>query len=90
MQLLKRLVQRGILQADIVPRIVEMHNASPNKPLHEVIIEQGFAKEDDVLPILAEEFGMDLVDLTKVTVQQDTLKEMPLKLVHRRSARAVP
>jgi len=85
MQLLKRLIQRGILQADIVPRIVEMHNASPNKPLHEVIIEQGFAKEDDVLPILAEEFGMDLVDLTKVTVEQDTLKEMPLKLVHRRS-----
>ncbi len=84
-QLLKRLVQRGILQADVVPRVVEMHNASPNKPLHELIIEQGFAKEDDVLPVLADEFGMDLVDLTTVTIDPDTFKEMPLKLVHRRS-----
>jgi type II secretion system protein E len=85
MQLLKRLVQRGILQNDVVARIVEMHNASPNKPLHEVIIENGFAKEDAVLAVLAEEFGMELVDLTQVTVEPETLKEMPLKLVHRRS-----
>ena len=85
MQLLKRLVQRGILQADSVPRIVELHNATPNKPLHELLIEQGFGKEDDVLSVLAEEFGMELVDLTQVTVDPETLKEMPLKLVHRRS-----
>jgi general secretion pathway protein E/type IV pilus assembly protein PilB len=84
-QLLKRLVQRGCLQADVVPRIVEMHNATPGKALHELLIEQGFGKEDDVLAVLAEEFGMELVDLTQVKVEPDTLKEMPLKLVHRRT-----
>jgi type II secretion system protein E len=85
MQMLKRLVQRGILHPDIVPRVVELHSTMPNKALHEVLIEQGFAKEDAVLAVLAEEFGMDLVDLTQVTVDPETLKEMPLKLVHRRS-----
>ena len=34
--------------------VVEMHNATPNKPLHEVIIEQGFAKEEDVLAVVEE------------------------------------
>ena len=85
MQLLKRLVQRGILQADVVPKIIELHNATPSKPLHELIVDQGFAKEEDVLPTLAEDFGMDLVDLTQITVEPETFKEMPLKLVHRRN-----
>src|SRR5207247_10230017 len=41
--------------------------------------------EEDVLPVLAEELGMDLVDLTDYHVDADTLKAMPLKLVHRRT-----
>ena len=58
---------------------------APNKPLHSVIIEQDFAKEEDVLPVLAEQFGMELVDLTKATVDPETLRIMPTKLVHRRN-----
>ena len=68
-----------------VGRLQDAIAAAPNKPLHELIIERNFAKEEDVLPVLAEEFGMELVDLTKVTVEPETLQAMPLKLVHRRS-----
>jgi len=85
MQLLKRLVQRGILQADLVPKVVELHNSTPNKALHDLIIDQGFAREEDVLSALAEDFGMDLVDLTQIKVEPEALREMPLKLVHRRN-----
>jgi type II secretion system protein E len=85
MQLLKRLVQRGILQADLVPKVVELHNSTPNKALHDLIIDQGFAKEEDVLSALAEDFGMELVDLTQIKVEPEALREMPLKLVHRRN-----
>ena len=43
-----------------------------------------FAKEEEVLAALAEEFGMELVDLTDVKVEPETLHaSMPLKLVHR-------
>jgi general secretion pathway protein E/type IV pilus assembly protein PilB len=85
MQLVQRLIRRGVIPAADLARISEAHFAAPAKPLHELLIERGFAKEDDVLIALAEEFGMELVDLTQVTVEPETLQAMPLKLVHRRS-----
>src|SRR5215831_11439579 len=85
MQLAQLLVKKGVLSAQDLPRLAEEHAAAPNKPLHQLLIEKGFAKEEDVLPVLAEELGMDLVDLADVTVDADTLKAMPLKLVHRRT-----
>jgi general secretion pathway protein E/type IV pilus assembly protein PilB len=83
MQLLQRLVRKGVLTQEVLPRVTEAHGATPNRPLHEVLIERGFAKEEDVLSALADEFGMDLVDLTKIHVDPDILKAVPLKIVHR-------
>src|SRR5262245_55598 len=85
MQLAQRLVSQGLASEADLPRIAEAQAGAPSKPLHEILIEQGFAKEEHVLAALADEFGMELVDLTKVLVDPDTLKAMPLKLVHRRS-----
>jgi type II secretion system protein E len=68
-----------------VARLQTAIAASPGKALHSLIIEQAFAKEEDVLPVLAEQFGMELVDLASATVDPDTLKVMPSKLVHRRN-----
>lgn len=85
MQLLKRLVSKNVIKAADVSPICEAHSAAPAKALHEIIIEKGFAREEDVLPILADEFGMELVDLTTINVEADTLRSMPLKLVHRRN-----
>jgi len=85
MQLLQRLLEQGVLTEADVPRLDEARAAAPpDKPLHELIIEKGFAKEEVVLTALAEEFGMELVDLTNVTVEPETLLAMPLKL-HRRT-----
>jgi general secretion pathway protein E/type IV pilus assembly protein PilB len=83
MQLLQRLVRKGALPAADVTRVHEAHAAAPTRPLHELLIEKGFAKEEDVLSALADEFGMDLVDLTKIKVDPSTLQSVPLKLVHR-------
>src|SRR6516165_2465304 len=85
MQLAKRLVEKGRMAATDLERLNQARTAAPTKPVHELLIEKGFAKEEDVLAALADEFGMDLVDLTKITVEPDTLKAMPLKLVHRRT-----
>jgi general secretion pathway protein E/type IV pilus assembly protein PilB len=85
MQLVQRLVRRGVLKEDDLARIAELHAQVPNKPLHEFLVERSFAKEDEVLAALAEEFGLDLVDLTEVTVDPSVLQSMPLKLVHRRT-----
>jgi len=85
MQLLQRLVRRGVLSHTDVGKILEAHALAPHRPIHDLIVEKGFAKEEDVLPALAEEFGMDVVDLTTVKVDPEVLKAMPLKLVHRKT-----
>jgi general secretion pathway protein E/type IV pilus assembly protein PilB len=85
MQLLKRLVERGALSEADAARAAEAQAAAPNKPLHELLVEKGFAREEHVLPALAEELGMDVIDLANRTVDPETLKAMPLKLVHRRT-----
>jgi len=85
MNLVRILVQKGAMSEADVARLQDAIASSPTKPLHSVIIDNGFAKEEEVLPVLAEQFGMDLVDLTKATVDAETLKIMPSKVVHRRN-----
>src|SRR5207248_10594050 len=85
MQLAQRLAQHGHLNESDLPRIAEAHAANPDKSLHELLIEKGFAKEEHVLAALAEEFGLEVVDLTQTHVADETLRSMPLKLVHRRN-----
>src|SRR4051794_37780013 len=85
MQLAQYLVRKGLLAETDLPRVAEAEAAAITKPLHEILIEKGFVKEEDVLKALAEELGMELIDVTKVTVDPETLKNMPSKLVHRRT-----
>jgi type II secretion system protein E len=85
MQLVQRLVQKGILSESDLSRVADAQLAAPTRPVHELLIERGFAKESDVLAALAEELGLEVADLTNVTVEPETLAAMPLKLVHRRT-----
>jgi general secretion pathway protein E len=84
MNLLQLLVQKGLLRDADVPALQTAAKSQPNRPLHLLLLDQGYAKEEDLLPMLADHFAMDLVDLTKVKVEADVLKSMPNKLVHRR------
>jgi type II secretion system protein E len=85
MQLAQRLAQQGHLNESDLPRIAEAHAANPDMPIHELLMEKGFAKEEHVLAALAEEFGLEVVDLSQTEVAEETLRAMPLKLVHRRN-----
>src|SRR3954447_21872713 len=84
MNLVNLLIQKGALRDTDLPKVQEALREAPNRPLHTVLMEKGFAKEEDVLPILSEQFGMEVVDLGKVAVDPETLRAMPAKLVHRR------
>src|SRR5262245_21646451 len=85
MSLVQHLIDKGVLQPQDVTSLAEVQAAAPTKPVHELLIERGFAREEDVLAALAEETGMELVDVTKFTIDPETLKSMPTKLVHRRT-----
>jgi general secretion pathway protein E/type IV pilus assembly protein PilB len=85
MQLVDQLIQKGYLREEDRTSIAEVQATTPTRPLHEILIDRGFAREEQVLTTLAEAFGMELVDLAKVNVEPDTLKAMPSKLVHRKA-----
>ena len=85
MQLLTSLVSRGLLSEADRPRAAEAIAAAPDFPPHQILVDKGFLKEEVLLPALAEEFGLELVDLANATIEPDVLTAMPMKLVHRKN-----
>ncbi len=85
MILIDRLIQRGVLNESQKSSLEEIANNLGNRPLHDVIIEKGFAREQIVLQAISDEFGLDLVDLTQKTIDPELITIMPSKLVHRKN-----
>jgi len=85
MQLLTSLIKRGLLTEADRQRATDAINAAPDFPPHQILIDKGFVKEEVLLPVLAEEFGLELVDLSQAKIEPDVLIAMPLKLVHRKN-----
>ena len=86
MNLVNLLVQAGVLpEADVPALRDKLAAAAGTKPMHLVMLEQGFIREEDLLPVLGKYLGMEIVDLTKTTISLEAMKACPSKLVHRRS-----
>lgn len=85
MQLLQTLVSRGLLPESDRQRAADAIRDTPGLAPHTVLIDKGFIKEQQLLPVLAEEFGLELVDLSHATITPDVLAAMPLRLVHRKN-----
>lgn len=85
MQLLQKLIDNGLIQEHDLEMVRTAQTAAPEKPIHLLLSERGLVKDEEVLPILAEEFGMEFVDLTDVKIDEEVIKALPSKLVHRRS-----
>ncbi|MGF1578672.1 MAG: GspE/PulE family protein [Gemmataceae bacterium] len=84
MQLIEKLVQRGIIQSHDREAAIEAIQAAPDKPIHYLLIEKGFASEEDLLPVMAAEVDMDYVDLSDYELDEEVLRSVPSQLVHRR------
>ena len=54
MQLVQQLIRRGVLKPEDLARIAEVRAMTPSKPLHEILVERNFAKEEDVLTALVD------------------------------------
>jgi general secretion pathway protein E/type IV pilus assembly protein PilB len=84
MFLLQRLREKGQLTEADARRAEEAQAAEPNRPLHEILLEKGIGNELNILAALAEEFGLEFVDLSHAQIEPETLAVMPAKLVHRK------
>ncbi|MCI0705458.1 MAG: Flp pilus assembly complex ATPase component TadA [Planctomycetia bacterium] len=85
MQLIPTLVARGLLTDADRQRASDAIKNAPDFPPHQVLVDKGFLKEEVLLPVIAEEFGLEQIDLSHATVEEDVRKLMPLKLVHRKN-----
>jgi type II secretion system protein E len=85
MQIIDSLIQRGVLADADRDRAAETISKSADKAPHLVLLEKGFVKEEKLFPALADEFGMEYVDLTQATVEPGALTGIPQKLVHRKN-----
>jgi general secretion pathway protein E/type IV pilus assembly protein PilB len=85
MQLLETLARRGLLSDSDRARAADAIKAAPSLPPHQVLIDKGFLKEETLLPVLGEEFGLELVDLSHTKIDSGVLASMPQKLVHRKN-----
>jgi general secretion pathway protein E/type IV pilus assembly protein PilB len=85
MNLIQTLATRGLLSEGDRFRAAEAIKAAPDFPPHQVLIDKGFVKEEAMLPVLADEFGLELIDLSHAKITPDVLQAMPQKLVHRKN-----
>ena len=83
--LLDALTRSGSLAEADRPRAEAALAAAPGKPPHLILLEQGFLKEEPLFDVLADEFGLEFVDLTKIQVPHEALVGVPQKLVHHRN-----
>ena len=85
MHLLDALVTRGLLTDADKGRAADAIAAAPGVPANLVLVDKGFIKEEVLLPVLADEFGLELIDLTHTVITPDLLVAMPQRLVHRKN-----
>ncbi len=85
MNLIQLLVQKGVLKEADVPLLRDKLGVAGAKPFHLVMLDHGFAREEDLLPVLAEQLGMEVVDLTKTVLSPEVMRVVPAKLVHRKN-----
>jgi type II secretion system protein E len=85
MQLVDLLIERNVLNPAERGRALSTISAAQGISPHITLMEKGFCKEEQLLPVLAEEFGMELVDLTKFNIQKEASENVPLKLITRKN-----
>ncbi len=68
MHFLQRMREKSQLSDADFRRAEEAIAAHPDRLAHEVLLEKNIGHNDDILNAVAEEFGMELVDLSKAVV----------------------
>jgi len=85
MQLVDTLTERGLLSTTERTRALDALRAAPERPQHHVLLDQNFVREEELLPMLADEFGLDYVDLMHTAIDPAALVGIPQKLVHKKN-----
>ena len=78
--LLDLLVQNGVLDKDGVDTIREEQANSGGKTVREIIVDGGYLDEDTLLGMMAAYQGCEVVDLSKVELDDDVVNAIPASI----------
>ena len=78
--LLDLLVQNGVLDQDGVETIQEEQANSGGKTVREIIVDGGYLDEDSLLGMMAAYQGCEVVDLSKMELDDDTVNAIPASI----------
>lgn len=74
------LLRRGLITQE---QLTHSRNSMNGGGILESIISSGFAKEEDALRAIADEFGLDFIDLREANPDLSLLQTFPQKLIYR-------
>jgi type II secretion system protein E len=81
------LVEKGLLAPEQLSEALTLQKAEGLR-LDRAIVQMGFMTERKLLEVMAQELHLPLADLTDISIDQQTLRSLPLKIVYRK--RLVP
>jgi type IV pilus assembly protein PilB len=71
------LVERGILTRGQLEECLALQRSSPNERLGQILVRKGYAKEEDIMACLAEEYGLEFVRVSQRDVPRRVLEMLP-------------
>ena len=87
MSITQILLEKGLLTSEQLDEATALHNAEDLR-LDRAIVQLGFLTERQLLEVMSEQLHLPLVTLTDVTIDAQTLRALPPKIVYRK--RLVP
>jgi len=77
------LLEKGLITAENLAAAVATRKKTGQR-LDKALVELGCITEPQVLEVISEQLGIPMVDLSDVTIDVETLRSLPPKLVYRR------
>jgi general secretion pathway protein E len=83
MSIAEVLLERGLISPEHLAEAMELRRKD-NLRLDRALVRLGCISEQDLLGVMSEQLGMPLVDLSSVTIDVETLRSLPSRLVYRK------
>ncbi|MFB3893809.1 MAG: type II secretion system ATPase GspE [Phycisphaerae bacterium] len=83
MSIAEVLLEKGIITPDHLTLAMDLRKKEGIR-VDRALVKLGFVKEDVLLKVMGEQLAMPVVDLENVTIDVETLRALPAKLVYRK------
>ena len=77
-----QLVELGVLTRSQLEECLALQKSSPSERLGQILVRKGYAREDDVMACLAEEYGLDFVHVSQLEIPTQVRNLLPPDFCH--------